>query len=116
MPEGTDGAASTGDNPPNQSNNPENLTTALQTLRNEINGCLQVHEYNVAAQIQQLVLRLLDGLHGEMPMPRDARVELFNSLGDDMEGLANQLRIRQPQIASRFDYYSGQLREMATGR
>ena len=116
MPEGTDGAASTGDNPPNQSNNPENLTTALQTLRNEINGCLHVHEYHVAAQIQQLVLRLLDGLHGEMPMPRDARVELFNSLGDDMEGLANQLRIRQPQIASRFDYYSGQLREMATGR
>ena len=96
------------------SNDPGNLTQALDTLRNELNECLRVQEFTLAVELQQCILRILECLHGAMLQA--TKMALFSGLGDSREDLANKVMINRLEFAERFDYYSGQLREMATGR
>ena len=90
-----------------------NFNIATETLRSEVNQSLQQHHYARAAQLQQMVMMILDTTHVNRLISSADRVLLFNGLGDRMESLADENRLNDPVTAQRYEAYAGQFREMA---
>ena len=90
-----------------------NFNIATETLRSEVNQSLQQHHYARAAQLQQMVMMILDTTHVDRLISSADRVLLFNGLGDRMESLADENRLNDPVTAQRYGAYAGQFREMA---
>ena len=65
--------------------------------------CLMRHDYAMAAQFQSCIMRILDALNGAVPMSRTTRTSLFTSLGDSLEGMADQVRQNSPAVAERYE-------------
>ena len=92
-----------------------NLSQAMDIFRNELNECLARHDYQMAAQFQQCILMMLDAMNGTIPMTNEVRVNLFNELANNLEGMADQVRPQLPHLAERYLTYCGQCRNMNFG-
>ena len=92
-----------------------NLSQAMDIFRNELNECLARHDYQVAAQFQQCILMMLDAMNDTIPMTNEVRVNLFNELANNLEGMADQIRPQLPHLAERYLTYCEQCRNMNFG-
>ena len=54
-------------------------------------------------------------MNGTIPMTNEVRVNLFNELANDLEGMADQVRPQLPHLAERYLTYCGQCRNMNFG-
>ena len=61
----------------------------------------------MAARFQQCVLLILDTTNGQIPMSRETRANLYTELARNLEGMADQIRTQLPNVAARYNQYSG---------
>eukprot|EP00435_Cladocopium_sp_Y103_P061084 s1169_g22.t1 len=85
----------------------------METLRHEVNDGLRREQCADAATLQRSLMRALDVLNVQNPVPRDIKQQLFLRLGDDMFALGEKHRRNDGRIAGKYFEYAQQLRKMA---
>ena len=80
----------------------------------ELNNCLSREAWSDSAKFQELIMLVLGHLNGAQPMELRAKIQLYQTLGDRLERLADQQRVRaEGLIAERYQRYADSLREIS---